>query len=55
MDKVLTAKRLSAIGTVFMFGLVAVMYAAFIWRACGPTGLGELLTAVRAFHTREGC
>lgn len=55
MDKILTGKGLGAIGTVLMFVLVAAMYAAFIWKACGPAGIGEFLSSVRAFHTRDGC
>lgn len=55
MDKLLTGKGLGVIGTALLFALVVAMYCAFIWRACGPAGLGDFFSAFLAFHTREGC
>lgn len=46
---------LGALGTAALCALVALMYAAFVWRACEVQGLDQFLSAFRAFHTGAGC
>lgn len=44
-----------ALSSLAFVVFVFLLYSAFIWRACEPSGLSGFVDAFMAFHTREGC